>query len=49
MKPRLRTDPQALDFGKYWLTDASNKAILGGQPGVELDDVEAWLNSYVRK
>ena len=44
-----RRDPQALDYGKYWLDDASDSCVLGGDWGVELDDVEAWLNSYVRK
>ena len=50
LKRSARRDPQALDFGRYWLIDGRNDAcVLGGQWGVELDDVEAWLNSYVRK
>jgi hypothetical protein len=45
-----RRDPQAVDYGRYWLIEASrNVGVLGGQWGVELDDVEAWLNSYERK
>ena len=45
-----RRDPQALDYGRYWLIDPRLDGLaLGGEWGVELDDVEAWLNSYERK
>jgi hypothetical protein len=48
-----RRDPQALDHGQYWLTDAATNALVfpsgpGAEWGAELDEVEAWLNSYVR-
>ena len=36
--------------GRYWLIDPRIDGLaLGGEWGVELDDVEAWLCSYVRK
>jgi hypothetical protein len=50
LKLSRRRDRQAVDYGKYWLTDArSDACVVGGANGVELDDVEAWLNSYERR
>jgi hypothetical protein len=50
LKRSRRRDPQALDYGKYWLIDVQHGgSVYADQWGVELDDVEAWLNSYVRK
>jgi hypothetical protein len=49
LRRSARRDPQALDYAKYWLIDARNVCVIGGQWGVELDEVEAWLNRYVRK
>ena len=37
-----RRDPRALDFGKYWLTDA-NGATVSAQQGLNLDEVETFL------
>lgn len=39
-----RRDPNAVDFGQYWLTDPDTGGLVfGDQWGAELDDVEAWL------
>ena len=56
LKRSRRRDPQALDYGKYWLIDARTNALVypklpasAAEWGTELDDVELYLNSYVRK
>ena len=44
-----RRDPDALDFGKYWLVDISSNGVIFGGPGVtgfpdaDLDEIEAYL------
>lgn len=38
-----RRDPRALDYGRYWLTDASGDLVTPEQ-GVTLDEIEAYLN-----
>jgi hypothetical protein len=39
-----RRDPYALDYGHYWLADIStNLLLIGGEWGVSLDEIEAWL------
>lgn len=41
-----RRDPRAADFGRYWLFDTqTNMLVLGGQFGVDVDDIEAHLTS----
>lgn len=37
-----RRDPRALDFGLYWLTDASGANVTPEQ-GIDIDAVEAFL------
>ena len=37
-----RRDPRALDFGKYWLSDASS-ALVSPEQGMNLDEVETFL------
>ena len=37
-----RRDPRALDFGKYWLTDA-NGVNVSPEQGIDIDEVEAFL------
>ena len=45
-----RRDPQALDYGKYWLIDARHGgSVFADEWGVELDAVEEWLKNYERK
>ena len=40
-----RRDPNALDFGGYWLIDAQmNVLVAGDEWGWDLDDIEEWLN-----
>ena len=41
-----RRDPQALDYARYWLIRVEDKEEMLSR--VELDDVEEWLNAYVR-
>lgn len=44
-----RRDPDALDYGKYWLVDISTNVVIFGGPGVlggpdaDLDEVEEYL------
>jgi hypothetical protein len=40
-----RRDPQALDYGHYWITNPynSNALVLGGEWGADLDEVEEFL------
>lgn len=41
-----RRDPRSLDYGSYWLTDASTgRLILGGEWGTSLDEIEEWLTA----
>lgn len=42
-----RRDPRALDYNKWWVVDPYNGNLIraGGQWGMSLDDVEAWLTS----
>jgi hypothetical protein len=40
-----RRDPRAIDYGSYWLADAStNGHVLGEQWGTDLDEIEEFLN-----
>lgn len=40
-----RRDPRAIDYGSYWLSDLyRNYLVAGGEWGMSLDDVEAFLN-----
>ena len=40
-----RRDPRAIDYGSYWLADAStNGPVLGEQWGTDLDEIEELLN-----
>ncbi len=46
-----RRDPDALDYGLYWLVDISTNFVVFGGPGVtggptaDLDDIEEWLTT----
>jgi hypothetical protein len=41
-----RRDPQALDYGQFWLVDIeANLQLTGGQFGISLDKVEDWLTA----
>lgn len=51
-----RRDPEALDYGRYWLAKDTTGAghsgswrgrdeVLGGRHGVTLEEVETWLNT----
>lgn len=41
-----RRDPRAPDYGQYWLIDHEfGGATLGGQWGVDLDEIEHYLTS----
>ena len=45
MKSRRR-DPQALDYGCYWIMNENNCLVAGdlcGRPDMTLEDVEAWI------
>lgn len=46
MKVRRR-DPDAVDYGRYWLIDPSTNCVVSGFDGYNntgsLDDVEEWL------
>jgi hypothetical protein len=35
-----RRDPKAMDYGRYHLTDALGRAVLGGAAGADLDAIE---------
>jgi hypothetical protein len=39
-----RRDPRALDYGSWYITDASTSGLLTSEHGIDLDQVEAWLN-----
>jgi hypothetical protein len=46
-----RRDPHALDFGRYWIIDASTNCLVAGAnpngcPGMTLDEVEEWLDDW---
>lgn len=44
LRKSRRRDPRAVDFGGYWLVDASTTTLVaGGQFGISLDEVEAYL------
>jgi hypothetical protein len=44
LRKSRRRDPQAVDFGAYWLVDAeSNFLIYGDQWGTDLDGIEEFL------
>ncbi len=46
LRKSRRRDPRALDYGAYWLVDASiNGIVAGGQFGVSLDDIEDYLTA----
>lgn len=39
-----RRDPQAIDFGNYWIVDPQTRFLVeGGQWGMSLEEVEQWL------
>lgn len=47
-----RRDPRALDFGRWWITDASTGALITpagstdvARRGLTLEDIEAWLDT----
>lgn len=40
-----RRDPRALDYGKYWIADARTNALLTPEQGMDLDEIEEWLNA----
>lgn len=47
-----RRDPNALDYGQYWLFDTQHNWLVfpsgpGAECGADLDDVEAWLVNIV--
>jgi hypothetical protein len=45
LRKSKRRDPEALDFGRYWLIDPScGGSVYSDEWGVELDAIEAWLN-----
>lgn len=39
-----RRDPRAIDYGVYWLIDPNLNTIESAEMGMNLDDVERWLN-----
>jgi hypothetical protein len=44
-----RRDPDAIDYGKWWVVDASTNALVGGdQFGWSLDEVEEYLDERER-
>jgi len=44
LRKSRRRDPRAVDYGNYWLIDPEiNGLVAGGQWGIDLDEVEAWL------
>jgi hypothetical protein len=55
LKRSKRRDRQALDYDHYWLFDLDNALVYPRSPqqsaevGTDLDDLEVWLNGYVRK
>ena len=50
LKRSARRDPQALDYGKYWLIDLQHGgSVFADQWGVELEQVEEWLRDYERE
>jgi hypothetical protein len=41
-----RRDPRAVDYGKYWVFEATTDVLVaGGQSGLNLDGVEDWLTT----
>ena len=43
LRKSRRRDPEALDYGNYWIIDPIlNCLVDGGEWGMSLDDVEAW-------
>ncbi len=40
-----RRDPQALDYGGYWIKDMRNALVFGGEFGVSLKEVNEWVNN----
>ncbi len=44
LKKSRRRDWRALDFGKYWLADANLNLLETPEEGMNLDEIEAWLN-----
>jgi hypothetical protein len=46
LRKARRRDPNALDYGAFWLIDPDSGAVVhGGQYGISADDVEAALAS----
>jgi hypothetical protein len=45
LKKARRRDPNAIDYGRYWLIEPSANGIIeGGQNGASLDEIEASLS-----
>jgi hypothetical protein len=46
LRKSRRRDPQALEYGRYWLIDPyMNAMVAGGQWGYSLDDIEEELRT----
>ena len=45
LKKSRRRDPQAFDYGAYWIIDAHMNALLSESFGLDLDGVEEWLTT----
>jgi hypothetical protein len=45
LKKSKRRDPQALDYGAYWIVDPFINALLSDEIGMDLDGIEEWLTT----
>lgn len=49
LRKSRRRDPYALDYGAWWVVDPVGAALVaGGQWGMPLEDIEAWLTDTSR-
>jgi hypothetical protein len=45
-KSRSR-DPQAYDYGMYWIADPHRNALVSDETGMSLDEAERWLGPKI--
>jgi hypothetical protein len=38
-----RRDPQALDYGGYWIIDGNKNLVAGDEFGISLEEVDEWV------
>jgi hypothetical protein len=43
LKKSRRRNPEALDYGRFWLIDPYINGLVTSEYGLDLDEVEEWL------